>query len=676
MPLIHRRAMRTFPCAALVCLAATTSAQDFAEGNAASWGTFAADNAARSVANDAQYVKAGSSSILFTTQSGFDTGVRYPATPTWNYNASAFNTLVFWENARNTTPIGWQGNQPIVVVRTGTGTIALTPTTQQTPNFAWKLFKVPLAGGHGWTRTQTGAPNLADVDQIEIHHDTWDAGFQINFDGVRFMHLDPNGLPPAGPPPPAGVDPDKVEPRVLLFIFDPVMENFGGQRLHAVYGWDDPVALANQVRLDFLTSSHGKVDFQIVETVIADEHPRFQDGFRHTDESFAAAWAVRDFHNSTFDYVHFGQTHNLGARVDAGEIDEVWVYAPPIAGMWEAAMAGQGAYWVNGVPYPAAGGQRAFVIMGWNYERGVGEAIHSWGHRAESTMADKVYGQWCQSRCNTWSRFALLDQHAPGLGGVGNVHFPVNATSDYDYANPRFVASNADAWLSYPNLNDATRVFNYTEWSPPGGDHQRNYLNWWYAHMPHAPGRAPDGYLANWWRYLCDVDQFKAGNANLVLTIGIPSVAITQPQHNASVSGVVVVRAAAEVDGAMGRADLYIDGQYAASDTLMPFRFELDTALLSPGPHELVIKAHELQNGTQTASAPVTIVVTPMCDAIDFNGDGLFPDNQDLLDFFAVFGGGDCPTGTCGDLDFNNDGLFPDNEDILALFRVFGGGAC
>jgi len=65
------------------------------------------------------------------------------------------------------------------------------------------------------------------------------------------------------------------------------------------------------------------------------------------------------------------------------------------------------------------------------------------------------------------------------------------------------------------------------------------------------------------------------------------------------------------------------------------------------------------------------------CDSIDFNGDGLFPDNLDLVDFVTVFGGGACSNDpNCGDLDFNNDGLFPDNEDIFALFRVFGGGDC
>jgi choice-of-anchor B domain-containing protein len=65
------------------------------------------------------------------------------------------------------------------------------------------------------------------------------------------------------------------------------------------------------------------------------------------------------------------------------------------------------------------------------------------------------------------------------------------------------------------------------------------------------------------------------------------------------------------------------------------------------------------------------------CDSIDFNNDGLFPDNLDLQDFVDVFGGGPCSNDpNCNDIDFNNDGLFPDNADIEAMFRVFGGGAC
>lgn len=66
----------------------------------------------------------------------------------------------------------------------------------------------------------------------------------------------------------------------------------------------------------------------------------------------------------------------------------------------------------------------------------------------------------------------------------------------------------------------------------------------------------------------------------------------------------------------------------------------------------------------------------PGCDSIDFNGDTLFPDTQDIADFLTVFGGGACPTASCNDIDFNNDDLFPDTDDISALLRVFAGGAC
>lgn len=674
--------MRTLCIASVVLVCSRISlaqSADIAENNAASWTAFApVDNATRSVTNSSERVKVGTSSILFTTASGFDTGVKYPLTTNWDFNASTYNFLTFWEYPENNTPIGWQGNQPIIVIRTGTGVITLTPSSQLTPNFAWKLFKVPLSGGYGWTRTQTGTPNLADIDQIEIHHDTWDAGFRIWIDGVQFRSLDPNGLPPAGPPPPAGVDPDVIESKVLLYIFDPIMENFAGQRLHQVYGWQSPQQLTTSVMQDFLASSHGRARFQIVETVLADEHPRFVDGFRHTDESFATAWAAHDFHNSTFDYVGFAQEHNLPSRVDAGEFDEVWVYAPPIGGMWESAMAGQGAYWVNGPTYPAAGGSKAYVIMGWNYERGVGEAIHSFGHRSESIM-ERMYGQWCQtSRCNTWSRFALVDQNAPGLGGVGNVHFPVNGQSDYDYANTRFVQSNADAWLNYPNLNDNTRSFNFHEWSPNNVDSQREYLNWWYSHMPHVSGRAPDFYLGNWWRYLLDVNQFKAsGGTNLQFTIGIPIVGAANITNAQIVTGTFSFRADAEVDGALGRVDLYIDGQYIASDYIAPFTFAWDSTSVSSGDHAVDFKAYELQNGTESISAITTIRIRN-CDSIDFNNDASLFDPQDIEALLSVYSEGPCvPTAAhCNDIDFNNDSSLFDPCDIDAFLLVFSEGPC
>ena len=64
------------------------------------------------------------------------------------------------------------------------------------------------------------------------------------------------------------------------------------------------------------------------------------------------------------------------------------------------------------------------------------------------------------------------------------------------------------------------------------------------------------------------------------------------------------------------------------------------------------------------------------CDSIDYNGDGLFPDDQDLIDFLVVLAGGACSTGTCNDIDFNNDQLFPDDTDLVAFLTVLAGGDC
>jgi hypothetical protein len=64
------------------------------------------------------------------------------------------------------------------------------------------------------------------------------------------------------------------------------------------------------------------------------------------------------------------------------------------------------------------------------------------------------------------------------------------------------------------------------------------------------------------------------------------------------------------------------------------------------------------------------------CDSIDFNNDGLFPDDSDLVDFLSVLAGGGCSQSSCNDIDFNNDGLFPDDSDLLALLTVLAGGEC
>jgi hypothetical protein len=61
---------------------------------------------------------------------------------------------------------------------------------------------------------------------------------------------------------------------------------------------------------------------------------------------------------------------------------------------------------------------------------------------------------------------------------------------------------------------------------------------------------------------------------------------------------------------------------------------------------------------------------------VDFNGNGVFPEDQDVIDFFDILAGGTCPTGTCNDIDFNNNGVFPEDQDVVDFFNVLAGGTC
>lgn len=73
--------------------------------------------------------------------------------------------------------------------------------------------------------------------------------------------------------------------------------------------------------------------------------------------------------------------------------------------------------------------------------------------------------------------------------------------------------------------------------------------------------------------------------------------------------------------------------------------------------------------------------VTAACNDIDFNNDGVFPADQDLIDFFNVMAGGECRGSGlgapgCDSIDFNRNGVYPEEQDIIDFFNVLAGAAC
>lgn len=136
--------------------------------------------------------------------------------------------------------------------------------------------------------------------------------------------------------------------------------------------------------------------------------------------------------------------------------------------------------------------------MGFNVERGVGEMLESFGHRAEAILT-KVFERTSGDK-NLFARFTRYDKLLPGKAEVGTLHFAPNSQQDYDWNNSRLVSSGCDDWYNFPEFEGRTREVNAAEW---GGGDARLHHQWWFRHLPRISG-ARDGISNNWWEYVVD----------------------------------------------------------------------------------------------------------------------------------------------------------------------------
>ena len=299
-----------------------------------------------------------------------------------------------------------------------------------------------------------------------------------------------------------------IRVKVLMLNYDPIVKARGGKRLHEVGKWQDPRWLAKEYQKDVENASHGRVKFEILEWRDVDEFPAKVDGWAYSEEAYLecmktnSGWRQPD----ALSYEKMFETQRVEDRVDAGEVDEVWMFGAPYFGYGESMMAGPRAFYINGPTLEKVKSRRPFAVMGFNYERGVAEMIHDLCHRTECTMA-RVYGGWkCEKLDTNWARFAANAKQSNGVAGTGTCHYPPNGTADYDYANKRIVKSDADDWLNYPNLTGEKKDVNCETWGGP--DYHRRYMKWWFTRLPHAPGVNRDGRLNDWWEYVFNFDRY------------------------------------------------------------------------------------------------------------------------------------------------------------------------
>ena len=248
------------------------------------------------------------------------------------------------------------------------------------------------------------------------------------------------------------------------------------QYLWKYMNWNDPRKLVEEYIRAITIASKGEVSYQVVS---ADEVVRpypLEDGYRYGEEELLdVILHHREAHQpERMDYRAM-LSADLLQFIRRGKVDEVWVMGYPYAGLWEAAMGGPDPFNVNGGPImgTAAAGRR-FVVMGFNYERGVGEMLESFGHRVERTLArtfdrDQVlnwyykrenYGVVPSPAANEWDQF-LADQGTVHREAGAPAHLPDGSFADYfwhhgieEHHRRWLGALQAEWWKHVVHVND------------------------------------------------------------------------------------------------------------------------------------------------------------------------------------------------------------------------------
>lgn len=111
------------------------------------------------------------------------------------------------------------------------------------------------------------------------------------------------------------------------------------------------------------------------------------------------------------------------------------------------------------------------------------------------------------------------------------------------------------------------------------------------------------------------VDAYKAVTAakGSVDTIP-PSVSITGPANNATVSGTIQVQGSATDNVGVTRIQFYIDGQLVSSAASSPFSFSWNTTSAANASHKLTVQAYDAAGNMGSASVSVTVSNTTVVD--------------------------------------------------------------
>ncbi|MFN8410819.1 MAG: hypothetical protein U0Z26_00375 [Anaerolineales bacterium] len=241
-------------------------------------------------------------------------------------------------------------------------------------------------------------------------------------------------------------------PKVLILDFRPA---------GVPQEWRSAASLAEEYIEAMIQATRKTLIFRVVQKLDLPIYPYLINGKNYTDVTWNQAIqndqsALRDERGNYLlaDYQRIIQDYKILTAIQNNVIDEVWMFGGPYFGFYESRMAGKGAFWCNAPGLEQT--SRRFVMMGFNYQRGVQEMIHSFGHRAESILAKHYGSQNFQNKLyNQQPTPAPKNEFEQWLIQHGTVH---RLPSGPDYSQNEFswLAALKSQW--WPLIIDPNKV--------------------------------------------------------------------------------------------------------------------------------------------------------------------------------------------------------------------------
>ncbi len=290
---------------------------------------------------------------------------------------------------------------------------------------------------------------------------------------------------------PSPIDDTPVTRKVFLLVFNPIIESQGSVKLTNLKNWSDPDTLTYTVIDTVPRVSGNYLSYLIAERAEVDGIFIKPDGFQYTDQSYLDCVEGRsDCHSpDIINYQQLFSTYNICSK----NVDEVWLWGGPYFGYLE----------YNPVRYCG----KTMFVMGFNYERTIGEALHDFGHRMEFIGLSRIgNGTWRQNETNEWNKYSFISRHC------GNIHYPpgtIVGSEEYKYDKTTPVSTDCDGYLTYPSGPYTPQMITCSVW----GCSQEGYVRWWLTDVPHNKGTSVspiNGKVLynNWWKYYVYFDEF------------------------------------------------------------------------------------------------------------------------------------------------------------------------